>query len=148
MRKSTGLRNACLSGGMATAFDGANTRIAVYAGTMPATGDTAISGATLLGTLTPSSDVFGSPASAVLTANAITQDSAADATGAPGFLVVYRTTDTALTSAAGTSDLRWYLTAGATGGGAEAQFSGLVGGQIIAGGPIQLTALTYTEGDA
>ena len=146
MRKSTGLRTACLSPGLADAFDGGTARIAVYGGTVPATGDAAITG-TLYGTLTPSSDVFAAPASGQVAANAITQDSAADASGAPTFVVLYRTTDTALTSAAGANDRRLILTAGGTGSGMECEFSGLVSGQIVAGGPIQITSLVYTEGN-
>ena len=56
--------------------------IKIYTGTRPATPDTALSGNTLLGTLTFGDTAFGAAdSSAVATANAITQDSSADATG-------------------------------------------------------------------
>jgi hypothetical protein len=55
-----------------------------YTGTQPATGDTALSGNTLLGTLTFNA-TSGTVASGTLTLNAVTQDSAADATGTATF---------------------------------------------------------------
>ena len=58
--------------------------IKIYTGSIPATPETAITSQTLLGTLTLNSTAFGSASSAtpsVATANSITQDSAADATG-------------------------------------------------------------------
>lgn len=54
--------------------------IKIYNGTQPANGDAALSGNTLLGTLTYS-DPNGSVASGTLTFSAITQDAAADASG-------------------------------------------------------------------
>jgi hypothetical protein len=50
--------------------------INVYTGTQPATGDTALSGNTLLVTLTFSNPAFGSAVAGVLTANAITSGTA------------------------------------------------------------------------
>jgi hypothetical protein len=55
-----------------------------YTGTQPATGDTALSGNTLLGTLTFNA-TSGTVASGTLTLNSVTQDSAADATGTATF---------------------------------------------------------------
>jgi hypothetical protein len=55
--------------------------IKVYTGTQPATGDTALSGNTLLATLTLSNPAAPSASSGVLTLSAITQDSSADNTG-------------------------------------------------------------------
>ncbi len=53
----------------------------IYDGSQPATADTAISGQVLLAELRFGSTAFGAPSSGVLTANAITGDSDADATG-------------------------------------------------------------------
>lgn len=56
----------------------------IYSGTRPTTPDTALSGNTLLAELRFSATAFGTPTSAVpsvATANAITQDSSADASG-------------------------------------------------------------------
>ena len=59
-----------------------NGTIKLYTGTQPATGSTSTAGNTLLGTLTFSKPAFGDAnASGVATANAITADSSADATG-------------------------------------------------------------------
>lgn len=63
------------------AGSGAGT-IKIYTGTQPATGDTALSGNTLLGTLTFSDPAFGATnSSGVATASSITSDTSADATG-------------------------------------------------------------------
>jgi hypothetical protein len=110
-RLSTGLQNAALDGGIGPAFDGGTARINVYTGTQPASANNAASG-TLLGTLTPASDVFGAGSSGTITAAAITADSAADASGTPGWARVYRTGDTAPGSAAGTSDRRLDMACG------------------------------------
>jgi hypothetical protein len=55
--------------------------IRIYDGTQPATADTAVSTQVLLAELRFGGTAFGSAASGVLTANAITPDSDADATG-------------------------------------------------------------------
>lgn len=60
--------------------------IKIYSGTQPATADTALSGNTLLAQLTFSDPAFGATnTSGVATANAITDDSSADATGTATF---------------------------------------------------------------
>lgn len=77
---------------MADAFTthiGASPLIRIYAGTVPTDADTALSGNTLLATCPMSATPFpaatdGNPGG-VLTANAITSDSAADATGTATF---------------------------------------------------------------
>lgn len=67
------------------AGSGAGT-IKIYTGTQPATGDTALSGNTLLGTLTFSDPAFGATnSSGVATASSITSDTSADATGTATF---------------------------------------------------------------
>ena len=55
--------------------------IKIYDGSQPATADTALSGQNLLATLTFSATAFPAASNGVLTANAITSDSAADFTG-------------------------------------------------------------------
>lgn len=57
----------------------------IYSGTQPANADTALSGNTLLAELRFGATAFGAAASGVSTANAITQDSSADATGTATF---------------------------------------------------------------
>jgi len=53
----------------------------IYSGSQPATADTAIGAQVLLAELRFGATAFGSPASGVMTANPITADSDADATG-------------------------------------------------------------------
>lgn len=55
-------------------------KLRIYSGTRPATPDAAITG-TLLAELTFGATAFGAASNGTATANAITQDSAADATG-------------------------------------------------------------------
>lgn len=59
--------------------------IKIYSGTQPATADTALSGNTLLATLTFSATSFGAASNGVITANAITDDTNAAATGTAAF---------------------------------------------------------------
>jgi hypothetical protein len=75
-------RNASLN----TKLDQLNSgTLKIYAGTPPANADTALSGNTLLATLTFGSTAFASASSGSKTANAITQDSDAAATGTATF---------------------------------------------------------------
>jgi len=60
-------------------------KLRLYTGTRPATPDTALSGNTLLAELTFNATAFGAASSGVATANAITSDSSADATGTATF---------------------------------------------------------------
>lgn len=57
----------------------------IYSGSVPANADAALGGATLLAELTLNATAFPAASSGVLTANAITSDSAADATGTASF---------------------------------------------------------------
>ena len=57
-------------------------KLRIYDRTQPATPETAVSTQTLLAELTLNATAFGAAASGVITANAITADSDADATGA------------------------------------------------------------------
>lgn len=105
-------------------------KLKVYAGSVPANADAALGGATLLGTLTFSDPSFGAPSSKVMTANAITQDSAADATGTATF---WRATDSSdnvvAQGTAGTSGTDLILNTAS----------------IVAGGPIVVSSLTITH---
>ncbi len=105
----------------------------IYSGTAPANADGALSGNTLLASLTLGSPAFGSASSGVITANAITGDSSADATGTPTFF--------RLRTSGGT--VVYQGTAGAS--GQELNLSGLSGGQIVAGGSVSVTSLTMSQ---
>jgi hypothetical protein len=107
-----------------------NGTIQIRTGAQPATADTAASG-TLLGTLTFGATAFGATnSSGVATANAITSDTSADASGTAGHARIL-TSGAAIHSDAtcgqGTGDL---------------SFDNSV---IVSGGTIAISALTWTE---
>ncbi len=64
--------------------------INIYSGTRPANADTALAGNTLLAQLTLNATSAGAAASGVWTANAITSDSSADATGTATFARIFQ----------------------------------------------------------
>jgi len=61
-------------------------KLRIYDGSQPATADTAITSQVLLAEMTYNSTAFASAVAGVATANAITSDSAADATGTATWL--------------------------------------------------------------
>jgi hypothetical protein len=64
---------------------GSNGKLRIYDGTQPATADTALSGNNVLADLALSATFAAGAASGVLTADTITADSSADATGTASF---------------------------------------------------------------
>jgi hypothetical protein len=132
--QTTGLnpgRNAALNAMTALVNSGS---LRIYSGTAPANADAALSGNTLLAELPLNATAFGSAASGVATANAITADASADATGTPSFFRLL---------ASGGSTVVFQGTAGAS--GQELNLSGLSGGQIVAGGNVSVSSLTITQ---
>jgi hypothetical protein len=108
--------------------------IEIRTGSQPATANTAASG-TLLGTLPLSATAFGAATTAspsVATANAITSDTVADATGTAGWFRAY--------SGGGTAVIDGSITA--TGGGGELQLDST---SIVAGGTIACTSWTISH---
>lgn len=106
--------------------------IKIYTGTRPATGG-ALSGNTLLGTLTFSDPCAASPSGGVLTFNAIIQDAAADATGTATWARIEDSAGTFVYDASvGTS-------------GADINLSSV---SITAGGPISVTSASITAPNA
>lgn len=102
----------------------------IYAGTRPATGGTVT---TLLGTLTFSATSAPNAASGVLTFNAITEDSSADATGTASWARITDSTGAFVMDVdVGTSGTEIILNTVS----------------IVAGGPIRVTSGTLTEGNA
>ena len=115
-----------------TAIDagvGAGT-IKIYTGTQPTTAEDAITTQTLLGTLT-FSDPCGTSASGTLTMSAITQDSAADATGTATWARIADSTGATVCD----------VNVTATGGGGTLQFNTT---SFVIGGPILISAFTIT----
>lgn len=104
--------------------------IKIYTGTKPAGPDAAITTQTLLGTLT-CSDPAGSVASRALTFGAITQDSAADATGTA--------TWARLADSEGVAVIDIDVTT--TGGGGFLQLNTT---SIVIGGPILISSFVIT----
>lgn len=104
--------------------------IKLYTGTRPTNPDTALSGNTLLGTLTGASPPAPATSGGVITFSAITQDSSADATGTATWFRIYKSdaTTAVIDGDVGTSgsDLNLNTTA------------------IVTGGPILVTSLTIT----
>ena len=107
---------------------GAGAQIEFRTGTMPATPETAASG-TLLGTCVGGSP-FGVVSGNTLTANAITQDAEADASGTAGYVRIKTSGGTAVMD----------LTVGTS--GAEVIMNSTA---VIAGGPIVFNSLTISE---
>lgn len=105
--------------------------IKIYNGTKPASPDTAISTQTLLGTLTCSDPAAAAPASKTLTFSAITQDSAADATGTATWARLLDSDNNALIDV----DIT------ATGGGGFLQMNTT---SIVIGGPILISSFVIT----
>jgi hypothetical protein len=115
-----------------TAGIGASPVLRIYdaTGGVPANANAALSSQVLLGTLTFSATPFPAAATGTLTANAITQDSAADATGTAAF---YR-----ILNSAGTTT---YAQGTVGTSGADLNLNTT---SIVLGGPISVTALTIS----
>lgn len=107
-------------------------KLRIYDGTQPATADTAVSGQVLLAELTLNATAFGASVAGVATANAITQDSSADATGTAAWFRVVQSNGTTLVfdGSVGTS-------------GADLNLNTVA---IVSGAAVSVTALTLTEG--
>lgn len=102
----------------------------LYSGTAPADANAALSGNTLLATLTMSATAFGSSVAGVATANAITSDTNAAASGTATF---HR-----ITNAAGTAIMQGSV--GTSGCDLNLNTAAIVAGQTVA-----VPAYTYTH---
>lgn len=106
-------------------------KLRIYSGTKPATADTALSGNTLLAELTMNATAFGAASAGVATANSITSDSSADATGTATFFRLFKSDGTTVIcdGTVGTSgcDLNINTTS------------------IVAGAVVAVSAFTYTQ---
>lgn len=131
LRLVTALQTACITPIMTAIDAGAGAGlIDIYNGTIPATAATAVTTQTKLGTLT-FTDPCGSVTSGVFTASAITQDSSADAPGTASWARIKDSTGATVCDIDITS----------TGGGGLLQLNTV---NIVAGGPIIVTALTFS----
>lgn len=86
IRMAVAARNAMLDALVARMNLGAGAAtLKIYSGTQPATGDTALSGNTLLGTLTFSDPAAPGASNGTITFSTITEDTSADASGTAAF---------------------------------------------------------------
>jgi hypothetical protein len=89
---TTAVKNAKLDA--LTTACGSSPLLRIYDGTPPASANAALSGNTKLAELTMSATPFPAASGGVLTANAITTDSSADATGTASFFRIYKSDGT------------------------------------------------------
>jgi hypothetical protein len=125
----TGVRNARADA--ITTFAGNSGKLRIYSGTRPATGGTAT---TLLAELTCNATFAPSASGGVLTLNAITQDSSADATGTATWARLLKSDGTTivLDCSVGTS-------------GADINLNTT---SIVTGAAVSVTSAVLTEGNA
>lgn len=101
----------------------------IYDGSQPANADTAVSGQTLLAELTLGSPAFGAASAGVATANAITGDASANATGTASWFRVVTSGSAALwDGSVGTSSADLILDSTS----------------IVSGGSVDVTSFTFT----
>jgi hypothetical protein len=131
LQLSTTVRNAMLDA--ITTAAGSNALIRIYSGSRPANPAAAITG-TLLGTLTCGATFAAAASGGVLTLNAITSDSSADATATATHFRLWKSdgTTAVIDGDVGTSgsDLNLNTTS------------------IVTGGPIAITSFTITAPNA
>jgi hypothetical protein len=129
---ATNLRNARADA--ITTFAGSSALIRIYDGTRPASPATAVSTQNLLATLTCNATFAAAASNGVLTLNAITQDSSADATGTASWFRMVKSdgSTVVMDGDVGTSgaDLNLNTTS------------------IVSGGPVSITSFTVTEGNS
>lgn len=133
MRKALARRNESLD----AIRDNYNSgKLRIYSGTRPANADTALSGNTLLAELTFGATAFPAASGGVLTANAITSDPAADATGTASFARAFESDGTTVLDDFG-------VTTGSPAPGTEVQLNTLA---IVQNAVVSCSAFTQTFG--
>ena len=105
--------------------------IMIYSGTIPASGDTALSGNTQLAHLVCSKPSSPAPSAKTLTFSSIAQDTSADATGTASFFRILDSNANVIVQGSVT----------VVGGGGDLQMNTTA---IISGGPVQITACSFT----
>ncbi|MEK9723534.1 MAG: hypothetical protein VW405_08620 [Rhodospirillaceae bacterium] len=108
-----------------------NGYLRIYDGSQPATADTAVSTQTLLAELRWNGTAFGAASAGVATANAITSDTSADATGTASWFRALKSdgTTAVFDGSVGTS-------------GADLNLNSV---SITSGSAVSVTSFTYTE---
>jgi hypothetical protein len=129
---AAGLRNAMADA--ITTFAGGAGKLRIYSGTRPATGGTAT---TLLAELTLNATFAPAASGGVLTLNAVTSDTSADATGTATWFRILKSDGTTFVMDG---------SVGATGSGADLELDNT---SIVAGGTVAIsTPRTITMGNA
>jgi len=126
-KRTAAVANAAADAAVALANGGA---LRIYSGSQPATAATAISGQTLLAELTLGNPAFGAAANGVATANSITADSSANATGTAAFFRVVSSGGTGL----------WDGSVGTS--GADLNLDSV---SLVSGGNVSVSSFTFTE---
>jgi hypothetical protein len=126
-KRTAAVANAAADAAVALANGGS---IRIYDGSQPATAATAVSGQTLLAELTLGNPAFGSAANGVATANSITADSSANATGTAAWFRAVSSGGTGL----------WDGTVGTS--GADLNLNSV---SLVLGGNVSVTSFTFTE---
>lgn len=108
-------------------------KLRIYSGSVPATSDTALGAQVLLAELTFGATAFAAASSASKTANAITSDPSADATGTPSFFRAFKSDGTTVVH---------------QGTAAELNLTGLVGGEIIVGSTVACTSYIVSRAES
>lgn len=129
IRITAAVRNAMLDALRVLQDAGAASTLKLYSGTQPATADTALSGNTLLATLTFTDPAAPAASGGVLTYSTITEDSSADATATATFARIQDSTGTVIFDGdVGTSGAM--ITLNTT--------------SIVTGGPVRISSFTIT----
>lgn len=126
-KRTAAVANAAADAAVALANGGS---LRIYSGSQPATAATAISGQTLLAELALGNPAFGSASNGVATANSITADSSADATGTAAWFRVVNSGGTGL----------WDGTVGTS--GCDLNLDSV---SLVAGGNVSVSSFTFTE---
>jgi hypothetical protein len=130
MKLATTVRNLAVDAIVDSLDAGAGAgTIKIYTGTQPANPQAALSGNTLLATLTFSDPAFGSGSSGVATANSITSDSSIDATGTATWARIADSDGT----------VRMDVTVGTS--GSDINFNSVA---FVTGGTCAITSMTVT----
>jgi hypothetical protein len=133
MALNTQLANATVNGqgdNLAARLNSGFLRI--YDGAQPATADTVIGAQVLLAELTFGATAAPATSNGLITFNAITADSSANATGTPTWFRAVQSNGTTVVMDG---------TVGAS--GANLNLTGLTGGQIIVGGSVSVSSFTH-----
>ena len=132
MANAPSLTNAAASAAADAVTALANSgKLRIYSGTKPTNADTALSGNTLLAELTFGATAFGAASNGVATANSITSDSSADATGTATFFRVFKSDGTTAV---------WDGTVGTSGCDLNLNST-----SISSGAAVSVSSLTYTQ---